>query len=308
MVCAGAQEGMTMGAWGPGLFADDDAADLREDYRGFLADAQSDEGATDAAAQDYGASLERPGDTTAFWLALASIQWRIGRLDPRVKAAAVTIIDDGLDLAKWESEPDRRKRAAVLAKLRATLLTPPPPARPLPKPLPVQLPGWEFSEVVGYRAANGRYVLLHVLGYRGWSLPSARAPIVTILNWFAATAPNADDLAALTYINHDGRIGGHHVMCLAMPRRTALRPEQFDRPGWRKPVTRGEATSAIYGLAGHEGGTLDRKLTKVLWPYWEDPTRPVHVPKIFPPDMDSATQRQTMDELRRRLFGAAQGA
>ena len=37
-----------MGVWGPGLFDNDDAADLRTDYRAYLADAQSDAGATDA--------------------------------------------------------------------------------------------------------------------------------------------------------------------------------------------------------------------------------------------------------------------
>ena len=88
-----------MGTWGAALFDNDDAADLRSDYRAYLADAQSDAGATDSVARDYAASLDRPQDTTAFWLALASVQWRIGRLEPRVKAAALAIIDDGLDLA-----------------------------------------------------------------------------------------------------------------------------------------------------------------------------------------------------------------
>jgi hypothetical protein len=294
---------MTMGTWGPGLFADDDAADLRSDYRNYLAEAQSDAGATDAAAREYGASLDRLGETTAFWLALASIQWRLGRLDPRVKAAALTIIDDGLDLAKWENSPDRRKRGAVLAKLRETLGSAMLPARQFPKPLPVQLPGWEFAEVVGYRAPNRKYVLLHVIGYHAWSLLAVRAPTVTVLNWFAETVPGADDIKALTYINHDGRIGGHHILCLAMPRRSALTLEAFDRPGWHKPVTRGEATSAIYGLSAREGGTLDSALAKVLWPYWEDQSRPVHVPKSFPPDMDMAECQRTVEELKRRLFG-----
>ena len=78
-----------MGAWGAALFADDDAADLRGDYRAYLADAQSDAGATDLAARNYGASLDRPGETTTFWLALPSNQWHIGRLDPRVKAVCL---------------------------------------------------------------------------------------------------------------------------------------------------------------------------------------------------------------------------
>jgi len=291
-----------MGVWGAGLFENDDAADLRADYRAYLADAQSDAGATDAIAIDYGADLARPHDTTGFWLALASVQWRIGRLDPRVKSAALTIIDGGVDLAQWEHSAARKRRSAVLAKLRETLGSPMPAAKPLPKPLPVQLPGWTFSEVVGYRASNGKYVLLHVLGYRAWSSVSARAPIVTILNWFAATVPDENDLARLSYINHDGRIGGHHVLCLAMPPRKELMPEQFDRPGWTKSVTRAEATSAVYGLSGQEGGTLDRTLARVLWPYWEDPTRPIHVPKDFPPGMDG---ERTLTDLRQRLFGRA---
>ena len=70
-----------------------------------------------------------------------------------------------------------------------------------------------------------------------------------------------------------------------MPLRKALAASQFDRPGWSKPVTRGEATSAVYGLSGHECGDIDRTLKHVLWPYWEDATPPVHVPKEFPPDM-----------------------
>src|SRR5438067_4083817 len=123
------KEVVAMGAWGAGLFADDDAADLRGDYRTYLADAQSDAGATDLAARDYDANLDRPGETTAFWLALASIQWRMGRLDPRVKAVCLTIIDNGIDLEKWAASPDRSKRAAVLVKLREMILSPLPPAK-----------------------------------------------------------------------------------------------------------------------------------------------------------------------------------
>src|SRR5438067_4471723 len=127
-----------MGAWGAALFADDDAADLRGDYRAYLADAQSDPGATDLAARDYDASLDRPGETTAFWLALASIQCRMGRLDPRVRAVCLTIIDNGIDREKCADSPERAKRAAVLAKLRMMISSPLPPARPLRKALPLQ--------------------------------------------------------------------------------------------------------------------------------------------------------------------------
>jgi hypothetical protein len=294
-----------MGAWGAALFADDDAADLRADYRAYLADAQSDAGATDLAARDYDASLDQPGETTAFWLALASIQWRLGRLDPRVKAVCLTIIDNGVDLEKWADSADRGKRAAVLANLRQTIASPLPPAKAMPKPLPAQLPGWEFGEVVGYRMANGKYALLHALNYRGWSTNAVRAPVVTILSWFSESAPDQESIDGLTYINHDGHdIGGRpHLLCLAMPRSKALAATQFDRSGWSKPVTRGEATSAVYGLGGHEGGDIEKTLKRVLWPYWEDATRPVHVPKEFAPDMAREEQARLYAEWQRRLFG-----
>src|SRR5207253_8850080 len=106
--------------------------------------------------------------------------------------------------------------------------------------------------------------------------------------------------------NHGGcRIRGDHLVSLAMARTSALSTTQFDRPGWSKPVTESEAASPVYGLSGFGGGNLDRTLTRVLWPYWEDATRPVHVPKEFPPDMDAAEQERTHADWRRRLFGTA---
>ena len=290
-----------MGTWGPGIFADDEAADLRGEYRNFLADAQSDAGATDAVARNYEASFDRLGDTTAFWLALALIQWKLGRLDPRVKAAALRIIDDGIDLAKWDNSPLRRKRASALSKARATIIAPQPAARPMPKPLPVQLPGWESSEVIGYRMANGKFVLLHMLYYHAWSTLGVKAPVVTVLSWFKDAVPTRDDVAALTYINHEGRVGGHHLLCLAMPRRQPLAPDIFTHLGWIKPVTRAEATSAVFGLDAQEGGTLDRVLNRILWAYWEDPTRPPHLPKDLP--ADAAAAAATLAEIRQRMFG-----
>ena len=291
-----------MGTWGPGIFADDDAEDLRAEYRMILADAQSDADATDAATRDYGASFERPEETTAFWLSLALIQWRLGRLDPRVLSTALRIIDDGLDLAKWDGSPVQNRRAAALKKARATIASPPPAAKPMPKPLPLQLPGWEFSEVAGYRMPNGRLVLLHHLNYRGWSTVGAKAPVVAILNWFGTETPDEQQVAALTYINHDGlMVGGHHLLCLAMPPRKSLQPSQFIRPGYRKPVTRDEATSAVRGIGGHEGLTLDIALNQVLAPYWRDPSIPPHLPKTLPTDHDEA--QRVLQYWNERVWG-----
>src|SRR4051812_20486343 len=122
-----------MGTWGAALFDDDDAADVRQDYRVWLADAQSDEGATDLAVRNVGADFSRLEDTTAFWLALAVVQWKFGRLDHRVRQAALRIIDDGMDIAKWADSPLRAKRLSILRKIRAQITAPCPPAKALPR-------------------------------------------------------------------------------------------------------------------------------------------------------------------------------
>jgi hypothetical protein len=108
------------------------------------------------------------------------------------------------------------------------------------------------------------------------------------------TADASSEAQSAVIAPRDGHlIGGHRLLCLAMPLRKALAASQFDRPGWSKPVTRDEATSAVYGLSGHECGDIDRTLKHVLWPYWEDATPPVHVPKEFPPDMDPSERARS---------------
>lgn len=293
-----------MGAWGVGLFEDDDAADLRRDYRTLLADARSNEGATDLAVSRYEASFDDVARTTAFWLGLASIEHRAGRLDSRVRSAALSIIDRGFDLAKWANPVQQKRREKVLVKLREMLVSPPPPPMPLPRPVPTQLPGWEFSEVVGYRLANDRYAVLHVMNYGLWSNVRARAPVVSILNWFSKALPAEQDIAGLTYLNHAGDIPTHgHLLNLAMPAKKALRDEQFDHLDARKPVSPKEGASSIHGIGGEDGRTLEQELKKRLWPYWEDPTRPVHVDE--PPAGASEAQAQAFyQEQQKTLFGS----
>jgi len=272
-----------MGIFGAGIFADDDARDIRADYKYFLADAQSDEGATDAAAREFGAAFDHPEQNTSFWLALAWTQWTVGRLDPRVKDTALRVIDDGLDLKRWENSPLRAKREKALAAARVKLLSPQPAAKALPRPLPVQLPGWQFGEVIGVRLAQGRLALLHMIAYRKSSRYDVKAPVVSILNWLRAEQPALSDLGALTYIDwRKNQLG--QLYNLASPRRNPISAGRFERLGLTKPVTRAEAKSPYIGLQRDE--TLDQLLESVLWPYWENPSLPPHHPPFDQPEAE----------------------
>src|SRR5262245_40768679 len=77
-----------MGAWGVGIFSNDDAADLREELRDLIADGHSANDATNKLVDDYG--IGRGGvDDNDFWLGLAAAQHKIGHLGDGVLERAL---------------------------------------------------------------------------------------------------------------------------------------------------------------------------------------------------------------------------
>ncbi|SCG52127.1 DUF4259 domain-containing protein [Micromonospora inositola] len=51
-----------MGAWGPGLFSDDTACDVRDEYRDMLEDGVDDDKATQRMLDSYADVLDDPDD------------------------------------------------------------------------------------------------------------------------------------------------------------------------------------------------------------------------------------------------------
>src|SRR6266436_4678473 len=114
-----------MSASGTGVFDDDVACDIRAQYRALLKDGHAPAEATRAVLRDWEPALADAEDGPVIWLALAAIQCRFGCLEPRVKAKALAVIDDGSDLEHWRETGNRdrvRSRTAVLARLRAKLV------------------------------------------------------------------------------------------------------------------------------------------------------------------------------------------
>lgn len=184
-----------MGAWGPGLFSDDTACDVRDEYRDLVGRGASGPEATRQLIEDY-----YPGDSpddTAFWLGLAATQWKLGRLEDSVRDRALRIIQDGSDLRRWEEGAPKRdvhRRRAVLEKLREQLLSP----QPAPKRVRASyVQDTEFTEgdVVSYRLGSGSLILLRVVSIyvdRG-----GRYPVVEIADWVGVEPPPADVITRL---------------------------------------------------------------------------------------------------------------
>jgi len=114
-----------MGAWGIGLFSNDTACDVREEFRHSIAEGLSTESASAQILDKYMSIDAEPEDRSKAVVALAVTQWRTGRLLDDVKRAAIESIDAGGDLSLWAGDAKQlEKRRNVLAKVREQLLSP----------------------------------------------------------------------------------------------------------------------------------------------------------------------------------------
>lgn len=165
-----------MGSWGVGIFSNDDAADLREDFRDLIAEGLDADQATRRLKEEYGVG-KRGADDHDFWLALAAVQHKIGHVSPTVIRRALEIIDDPAEMDRWAPQ-DRGRRVATLAKLRTTLeLTPPAPKRVRPRTT-VDTRLEAGSHVVVPLHGGERRILLRITGIiedRGGRYPRAVA-------------------------------------------------------------------------------------------------------------------------------------
>jgi hypothetical protein len=122
-----------VGTWGPAVFSDDLACDVRDDFRDLIAEGASPEDATEQLLREYRSSLCNDDERAVVWLALASSQWSAGRLVPSVRESAMASIESEEDLRRLEAlgadSAFLSRRRTALSKLRDQLQREPPPPR-----------------------------------------------------------------------------------------------------------------------------------------------------------------------------------
>ena len=123
-----------MGTWGPGIFSDDLAADVREDFRDLISEGLTAEEATERLKGDYDGELD-PDELPVFLLALAATQWKTGHVVPAIIEEARAALESGAGMERWEdtSPSDRKSRRRALDKLAQQLRTPPRPPVRIPR-------------------------------------------------------------------------------------------------------------------------------------------------------------------------------
>jgi hypothetical protein len=173
---------------GAGLYDDDAGHDIRSGYRELVADGLSGEAATDALVAEWGDALSEPDEAAAFWLALADTQWKVGRLEDRVRERALGLIASGEDLARFEHDPRlHARRAVVLADLEAELRSPQRKPSRIRKPFRAVSPVG-VGDVFWFAMPDGRRWLLRCVAINGDE--RSNSPTVEVLDWSGPDDPH----------------------------------------------------------------------------------------------------------------------
>lgn len=179
-----------MGAWGPRLYQDDIAEEVRDYYKDQLHRGKTGKEITQELIAQNEYVLSDSDDAPVFWFALADTQWNLGRLEDFVKEQALYHIRDGYDVMRWEMENPKgaKERAKVLSELEHKLLSPQPVEKKVSQYKLYQCE-WKEGDVYAYPLASeyakekgiGRYFLFHKIGettyWPGHIIPIVRVKI-----------------------------------------------------------------------------------------------------------------------------------
>jgi hypothetical protein len=186
-----------MGTWGTGLYSDDTACDVRNDYKDILGEGVCEPEATRRLIELWKSELSDPDTAPVFWLALADVQWNLGRLQEEVKRQAMAIIENGSDLARWLADKKlHTQRRVVLERLSIKLVSDQPSEKRVKKRY-VDSTDWNLGDVYSLKLQSGQLVLLHVIGFH--QDKGGRAPVCEILDWTGEKEPDSKAIKKMTY-------------------------------------------------------------------------------------------------------------
>ncbi len=140
-----------MGAWGPKLYQDDVALDVKDSFDD-LRRGKTVQQITNQLIDDYSSELDDASVAPAFWFALADTQWNLGRLMPEVRDQALAWIEKGGDLFIWKEENPKGAivREKVLKELQQKLNSPQPPEKKISQ-YRLYKCEWKYGDVFAYQ-------------------------------------------------------------------------------------------------------------------------------------------------------------
>jgi hypothetical protein len=158
------------------------------------------------------------------WFALADTQWKLGRLEDRVRDKAIEIIDDGSSLDRWREGGDKMvaRRQKFLDALKQQLLSPQPPRKTIKVKRPSKIATWVPGELFAYRLKSGRLIVLCLE-----QVHEDHHARLSALDWIGDEVPNQTQLKSLKrrhlHLSDASYKGGPytHWLALALRKRDA---------------------------------------------------------------------------------------
>lgn len=217
-----------MGVWGTGIFQDDNACDIRDQYRDHVGQGMTGPEATARTLVDFRSLLADPLEAGVVWLALAATQWKLGRLEPGTLAQVLRVIDSKNDLERWNvNAKDRIKRQATLEKLRLQITSPQPQEKKVRRETKSKC-DWQVGELIAWRLESGRQIILRVIGHK--TDRGGTYPYCEFLDWVGNDLPSQDVLQTLGKKWGKTPFGGiaKEMMVVGMNRKWAARVQRLN--------------------------------------------------------------------------------
>ena len=176
-----------MGAWGPAIYSDDLACDIRDDFKELIGDGLDSEQATSTLEKEYQNSINDSDENSVFWFALADTQWKTGRLINRVLEKTLEIIDKVSDLERWKEDPKNlKKRETAIAKLKQQLLTSQPKEKRIAKVYREESK-FNIGDIFSYQNKLENKALFRVIGIH--QDEGGRFSVCELIDWFEEELP-----------------------------------------------------------------------------------------------------------------------
>lgn len=117
-----------MASWGPKLYQDDIANDIKNYYIDQLKLGKTNIEVTNELIDRYQEEISDIDDASVFWFVLADLQWDLGNLLPNVKESALKFLSEGSNLRRWqeENQKEAKIRKKILEDLEQKLKSPMP--------------------------------------------------------------------------------------------------------------------------------------------------------------------------------------
>lgn len=202
-----------MGVWGPAILSNDQAEDLQSNWKFYLGEGHDPKELTDGliGLAKEESIFEEKEEEYDFWLSLALIQWKTGRLQENVKQRALEMLShskiEEIEADRWTERSDYNRRLRHLSKLRITLNSEQPKPRRISKYF-LRSTSLKLGDIFTIGLSSGNYVIMKVIeieeeveyGY------DVSVPSVVLFNYTSRTKPSSTDLRGLTFVNIAGNM------------------------------------------------------------------------------------------------------